>query len=213
MPPVENGFIYELHPRPTKGEDGKPLLYPRPVIFKKFNVREFDAYCHEKYGVYIRSIENALRVACEACADLIKDGYRVETPFGSFALKLKLEGKHTDPDKVKDADVQYDGVEFIPSKEFLKMADCSKYGFRTNFINYWKPTKVEGKEALEQALRDSFSNGYTTVKKFMYKSGLKQTMARHYLNEFCKGETPLLYRFREGQTIQYRFKNPTSTPK
>lgn len=85
--------------------------------------------------------------------------------------------------------------------------------FRTNFINYWKPTKVEGKEALEQALRDSFSNGYTTVKKFMYKSGLKQTMARHYLNEFCKGETPLLYRFREGQTIQYRFKNPTSTPK
>lgn len=48
MPPVENGFIYELHPRPTKGEDGKPLLYPRPVIFKKFNVREFDAYCHEK---------------------------------------------------------------------------------------------------------------------------------------------------------------------
>ena len=27
MPRKTDGIVFEIHPRPTKGEDGKPLLY------------------------------------------------------------------------------------------------------------------------------------------------------------------------------------------
>ena len=30
MPRKTDGIEIEIHPRPTKGEDGKPLLYVRP---------------------------------------------------------------------------------------------------------------------------------------------------------------------------------------
>ncbi len=32
MPRKTNGIEFEIHPRPTKGEDGKPLLYVRPAM-------------------------------------------------------------------------------------------------------------------------------------------------------------------------------------
>ena len=31
MPRKTDGIEFEIHPRPTKGEDGKPLLYVRPA--------------------------------------------------------------------------------------------------------------------------------------------------------------------------------------
>ena len=32
MPRKTNGIEIEIHPRPTKGEDGRPLLYVRPAL-------------------------------------------------------------------------------------------------------------------------------------------------------------------------------------
>ena len=32
MPRKTDGILFELQPRPTKGDDGKPLLYAQPVI-------------------------------------------------------------------------------------------------------------------------------------------------------------------------------------
>ena len=49
----------------------------------------------------------------------LSDGYRVETPIGSFAPKLKLLGEHTDPKNIHGRDIEYAGIEFIPSKEFF----------------------------------------------------------------------------------------------
>ena len=31
MPRKTDGIEFEIHPRPTKSEDGKPLLYVRPA--------------------------------------------------------------------------------------------------------------------------------------------------------------------------------------
>lgn len=210
MPRKTNGIIYELHPRPTKGEDGKPLLYAQAHIEKKYSVRELDAQCAEYTSMHLHQVENALNVAREVMASLLKEGRRVETPFGSFAPKLRLVGDHTDPNKVTGKDIMYAGIEFIPSKEFEEMADCSHHGFRQQDPMFWKPTKVEGEEALEQALRKSMLNGHTTVKRFMLFSGLKETMARRFLNEHCKGEEPLLRSYREGRNVQYYIQKPSS---
>lgn len=35
MPRKTDGIEIEIHPRPTKGEDGKPLLYIRPAKGRK----------------------------------------------------------------------------------------------------------------------------------------------------------------------------------
>ena len=37
MPRKTDGIKFEIHPRPTKGEDGKPLLYVR--LAKRANIR------------------------------------------------------------------------------------------------------------------------------------------------------------------------------
>lgn len=72
------------------------------------------------------------------------------------------------------------------------------------------PRPTRGEEALEEALHKSMLNGYTTAKRFMLFSGLKETMARRFLNARCEGDNPLLYRNIEGRTVQYRFKKPSS---
>lgn len=208
MPRKTDGIIYELHPGPNKGKDGKPLLYAEPVIDKKYSLRELDRLCIESHRTYKHQIENALNMACEAIASLVKDGHRVETPFGTFAPKIKLLGDHTDPDKVTGKDIMYDGIEYNPSKEFVTMSDCSHHGFRKQDPRIWNPKKVEGEEALKEALLKSVTNSYTTAKRFMHSSGLKETMARHYLNAHCEGDNALLKRCIEGRNVLYRLKQP-----
>ena len=34
MPRKTDGVLFELQPRPTKGDDGKPLLYAKPVVVR-----------------------------------------------------------------------------------------------------------------------------------------------------------------------------------
>ena len=44
MPRKTDGILFELHPRPTKGDDGKPLLYAQPVIEYKYDLDAIDDY-------------------------------------------------------------------------------------------------------------------------------------------------------------------------
>lgn len=41
MPRKTDGIEFEIHPRPTKGEDGKPLLYVRPAKGRKKSFKDF----------------------------------------------------------------------------------------------------------------------------------------------------------------------------
>ena len=202
MPRKTNGVLYELYPRPTKDEDGKPLLYAEPVITMKHSTRGLDEFCADYRGMTRHEVENALEVACNVCAMWLSKGHRVETPFGTFAPKIRLLGDHSDPDRVTGKDLVYSGIEFIPAKQFVKDSDCSREGFRRD-DRFTKPKRVQGQEELMEALRKSVFNGYITVKTFMIRSGMKQTTARNFLDSLCKGETPLLRRFKEGQTMHY----------
>ena len=208
MPRKKDGMKYELLPRPTKGPDGQPLLYPRPALGIKYSMRHFDEFCTKYRGMHpgemIRALENFIDVA----AILMQDGGRIETPLGSFAPKLRLDGDYTDPKKVKSKNVQYAGIEFNLSKQFSealgKLID-------RGFLQVGEPSHTEqlhDSEAMGTALRKSMGRGYTTVKKFAYYSGLKYDTAKRYLNSLCSGDNPLLYKRKEGTTFQYMLTSP-----
>ena len=44
MPRKKKGLKFELLPRPTKDENGKPLLYARPAIRRKWSMKWLDDF-------------------------------------------------------------------------------------------------------------------------------------------------------------------------
>ncbi|MBO4316244.1 MAG: hypothetical protein IKX24_02935 [Prevotella sp.] len=202
MPRKTNGIPFELQPRPTKGDDGKPLLYAQPVIERKYNIDAIDDFCAKYRHTSKGEIKHLFDLFREVATMWLRQGHRVETPFGSLAPKLKLLGEHTDPDKVTGRDVVYGGIEFIPSKRFVKDADCSRDGFRRQKGSVGNSQMYDTK-AMDEALRQSTRHGYVTITTFMVFSHLKRKSAKAYLDSLCEGETPRLRRYREGRTWHY----------
>jgi len=193
MPRKNKGMWYEVHPTPVKGSDGKNLVYVRPKSGQKITMKELEEYCeHEsalRYGELTRAFDVFIRVA----GRLMADGYRIETPIGSFAPKLSLTKQITDPKEVKDRDVMLEGVDYNPGKmwndEIARWLD----GFR----RYHNPDTLKilaDKDKLEQVMRACLekNHGYITAGIFARSSGLTLYSARKQLNEWTKGENPKL---------------------
>ena len=119
MPRKTDGIEFEIHPRPTKGEDGKPLLYVRPAKGRKKSFKQLEDFCNKYRNLRTGELQMVFDVVIDVVGLWLSDGYRVETPIGSFAPKLKLLGEHTDPKTIHGRDIEYAGIEFIPSKEFF----------------------------------------------------------------------------------------------
>lgn len=202
MPRKTDGILFELQPRPTKGDDGKPLLYAQPVVERKYDVDAIDDFCAQYRHTSKGEIRHFFDLFSEVATMWLREGCRVETPFGSLAPKLKLLGEHTDPNMVTGRDVMYAGIEFIPSKQFIKDADCSADGFRLQKSNVGN-SQMYDPQAMDEALRRSIHNGYTTIKMFQFVSGLKYNSARKYLDSLCTGDNPRLRRYLEGRIYHY----------
>ena len=71
---------------------------------------------------------------------------------------------------------------------------------------------MHDEKAMEEALRRSMRLGYTTIPEFMIFSGLKRDSAKTYLDSFCKGDKPRLWRVRESRRWLY-FLKKTATDK
>ena len=202
MPRKTDGIEFEIHPRPTKGEDGKPLLYVRPAKGRKKTVADMEQFCTKYRGLskgeFIRVFETAL----ELTAMWLQDGYRVETPFGSFAPKLKLMGEHTDPQTIRGKDVRYAGVDFKPCRRLIKEADNGREGFRKGDGPVGN-SQMYDQQAMDVALRKSMGNGFATIPVFMIFSGLKRDSARRYLDSLCRGDNPRLRKVRYGRQWHY----------
>ena len=116
MPRKNKGMWYEVHPTPVKGKDGKNLVYVRPQSGMKLSMKQLEEYGERmnylRYGELSRAFDSFLRVAGRYLAE----GYRIDTPIGSFAPKLSLARQVTDAEEVKDRDVRLDGVEYNPGK-------------------------------------------------------------------------------------------------
>ena len=205
MPRKTDGILFELHPRPTNGEDGKPLLYARPVSGRKLSVDFFDDLCFQHRQMGKGEITRLFNTFLEVGSIYLAEGYRIETPLGSFAPKLKLLGDHTDPAMITSKDVIFSGIDFIPSKRLVEEVKNRHHGCRKGNGRVGN-AQMHDSKAMEQALRKSMTKwGYTTISTFKTVSGLKYTTAKNYLNALCEGDEPLLERSREGRQWHYYF--------
>ena len=203
MPRKTDGMLFELLPRPTKGEDGQPLLYARPAIGFKYTMEAIDEYCLKYRGMPHDQMAHLFEGFLSVAAFLMRDGSRVETPIGSFAPKLRLNGDFTDAEKVKGESISLGGIEFIPSKRFIR--ELEKYldsGFRRKREVVERHPVTDARE-LEEVLVRCLKPGYTTVRTFSIRSGMKYRSAKRYLDGLCKSENPRIRRYMEGTTMHY----------
>ena len=210
MPRKTDGILFELHPGPKRDEEGKPLLYARPATGISKTIRQLDDFCAEYRNLQKGEMERLFNLFIDVAGNWLAQGYRVETPIGSFAMKLKLTGDHTDAEKVTGRDIVYNGVEFTPSRELIAKAGSNREGFRKKSGTVGNSQMYDPK-AMEEALRKSLTLGYTTVSTFMYFSKLKRDSAQHYLDSLSKGENARLLRRKNGRTYVYSLRNNSTT--
>jgi len=204
MPRKNSGMWYEVHPTPVKGDDGKNLVYVRPKSGMKLTMKELENYCERTYNLRYGEMSRAFDMFIRAAGRFLAEGYRIDTPIGSFAPKLSLTKQATDPDAVKDRDVRLDGVEYNPGKLWNREMEKWHDGFR----RYDNPNTQElmaDKEKLEQMMRECIKkyHGYITAGMFARYTGLTLYSARKQLNEWTEGENPKLLKTPRGKEHIY----------
>ena len=202
MPRKTDGIEFELHPGPQKDENGKPLLYARLASKKKLTFKQLEGYSISHQHMAKGELETCFAKFLNCAAPWFHEGYRVETPIGSFAPKVKLTGEHTDPKTVTGRDIKYDNIDFIPSKDFIKVVCSNRLGFR-RVEGPVGNSQMHDPKAMDEALRRSLQQGFTTVKIFRICSGLKRDSALKYLDSLTKGDHPRLRRVKSGKSYLY----------
>ena len=204
MPRKNSGMWYEVHPTPVKGKDGKNLVYVRPKSGMKLTMKELEEYCERTYNMRFSEMSRAFDTFIRAAGRFLAEGYRIDTPIGSFAPKLLLTKQLTDPDAVKDRDVRLDGVEYNPGKLWNEEMKKWHDGFR-RYHNADPQEIMADKEKLEQTMRECIQkyNGYITAGRFARFSGLTLYSARKQLNEWTKGGNPKLLKTKMGKEHIY----------
>ena len=214
MPRKKYGVQYELLPRPTKDEDGKPLLYARPAIPVKYSMRTLDDFAHNNRGLQQGEMSRMVRTFMDVAACHMKMGERIVTPMGSFQVKLKLDGDYSDPKKVTGKNVQFAGIEFTPSKEFLSMVEDYLLGgfvYKPDLVYPKSVKELREEGVIDEALAKCLERNNFTIGTFCYHSGLKYNTARDFLNRLCKGEPPVLQKRKFGTSMlfsAYKEKEP-----
>ena len=197
-------MCYEVHPTPVKGADGKNLVYVRPMSGLKLSMKQLEDYCERNNSLRYGELSRAFDVFVRAASRFLAEGYRIDTPIGSFAPKLSLDKQITDADEVKDRDVRLEGVEYNPGKLWNKEIKKWLDGFRRNQNPDTKEILAD-KEKLEQEMRDCLqkNHGYITAGMFARYSGLTLYSARKQLNEWTKGDNPKLLMTPQGKEYIY----------
>ena len=209
MPYKTDGIEIEIHPGPKTGEDGKPLLYVRPAKGYKKTFKQLDDFCTKYRGMRTGEMQQVFDVLMEVAGRWLSEGYRVETPLGSFAPKLKLIGQHTDPKTITGRDVRYVGLDFIPNKDLVKVAGRNREGYRKSKDPVGN-SQMYDEQAMDDALQHCLRLGYVTIPEFMMFSKLKRDSAKNYLDSLCKGDHPRLWSVKEGRRYLYFPKKDSS---
>ncbi len=204
MPRKNCGMWYEVHPTPVKGDNGRNIMYVRPKSGMKLTMKQLEEYCEHinalRYGELSRAFDAFLRVA----GRFLAEGYRIDTPIGSFAPKLSLAKQVTSADEVKDRDVRLDGVEYNPGKLWNREMEKWHDGFRKAETANVQEMMAD-KAKLEQMMRECLERhqGYITAGMFSRYSGLTLYSARKQLNEWTKGDNPKLLKTPRGKEHIY----------
>lgn len=208
----DEGIVFELNPGPHKDDEGRPLLYAIPEKGRKFSFASVARDAVDRHLALSGEMERTFNAFFETAGMMLSRGYRVVTPIGSFAPKLRMKGDFTDPDAVKGSDVEFAGIDFRPSRDFLKRVDSNPHPCKKKQQLVGNSLAADSRSA-DEALRRSLAKGYTTVRSFMLYSGLKRDSARKLLDGLCDGEEPLLEKRREGRTAVYSYAKPQEPAK
>ena len=204
MPRKKEGMVFEVHPTPVKGKDGRNMVYVRPAGGKKLSMRALEDYCDKFYGIRFGELSRAMNVFLRAAAELMAQGYRIDTPIGSFAPRLKLVREVTDADDVKARDVRFDGVDYNPGKRWNEQLEKWSDGFRPAH-NPDTQRLMADQQLMDNSLRECLARfkGYITVGIFARQSGLTYYSARKQLEQWTKGDNPRLLKTRRGHEYIY----------
>ena len=197
---------FEAHPSPLKAENGEKLLYVKPLSGRTRTIQDIENLYADRYSLRKGDMLRAFDAFMDIASQWMAEGYRIETPIGTFAPKIKLKRHVTDPDEIQHDDVELDGIDYQSIKPFEK---ALKYKIGVDGFRYVrKPTSsklMSNLQHMEKALRRSIeaNKGYTTVSSFALYSGLTEHSARNQLNKWCYGDSPKLQRSRFGHAIIY----------
>lgn len=206
MPRKKSGMPFVVFPSPMKGKDGRNMVYVKPQggANMKLSIDQIDDYCAKYGSTRPGQLRLVLGEFIHWASEWVAKGYRVDTPIGSFAPKLKLKRAITDADDVTDNDVEFDGIDLNPGKRWdEEIKFWMRDGFRK--VERFSSTEVlDDKESLEQVLRDLLKkHGYVTVEMFRIRAFITSYSARKLLNDWTEGPHPKLLKTRQGQTFIY----------
>ena len=120
MPRKNTGMPVEAHPSPKVAENGERLLYVKPQSGLTKSLDDFEIWFGDKYSLRKGEITRAFEAFLDGAPEWLAKGYRIETPFGTFAPKVRLKRQITDPDDIHHDDIELEGVEFQSVKAFTK---------------------------------------------------------------------------------------------
>ena len=204
MPRKKDGMPFEMFPTPAKGKDGKILYYPRPRSGQKISMRGLDEYCAKHYGLRPFELTRAFDAFIQATGYWLSEGYRIDTPIGSFAPRLRVIREITDPDDVQGRDVRFDGVEYNSGKLWHESVEKWLEGFR-RVQNTNTQEVLANQEKLEAKLHECLEryHGYVTVRLFSIHTGLTYYSAKKQLNQWTLGQQAKLLKTKRGQEYIY----------
>ena len=203
MPRKKNGFLYEVYPTPAKGKDGGNIVYARPAKGRKLTIEAVDDYCANHHCLRSGELKLAMEEFLKAAGALMAQGYRIDTPIGSFAPKLGLKREISDPDDVKGNDVTFEGVEYNPGKLWKKEAEKWLDGFRPVRNGNTEEIMSDSERLREVLDRYVSKGGMVTARQFAAATGLTYYSARKQLDAWTEGEKPLLMRSKMGKIFIY----------
>jgi hypothetical protein len=72
MPRKKDGMLFEIHPTPAKGKDGKNILYVRPLSGQKLSMKGVEDFCSRNYGLRYGELSRAFDVFLRAAGELME---------------------------------------------------------------------------------------------------------------------------------------------
>lgn len=203
MPRKTDGIPFILLPRPTTGSDGKPLLYAFLEPGRKLNLDFLDEEFRGLGRYQKGDVKRMFEVFATVAGKYIANGYRIETPFGSFAPKLKILGDYTSPAEVGNSSAEMTGIDFFPSK-MLKREVQKHYRGCLKINTPVGNTQMHDEHLMEQALKECMKEtGIVTIKSFCIYSGLKYKSACRFLDSLCEGDNARFKKVKQGGVILY----------
>lgn len=203
MPRKTDGIPFILQTRPTKGLDGKPLLYAQVAPGRKLTLDYLDCEFRGLGSYREGDVKRMFEVFANVVGKYIAEGYRIETPLGSFAPKLRIFGEYTNPAEVSNASAEYAGVEFTPSHAFSKHIR-DKYRGCLKVSTHVGNAQMYDEDVMKRVLRECLGSGsFITLKAFCCHSNLKYWSAKRYLDSLCEGDDAPLYRQKSGTLLLY----------